>query len=107
MRTSPTVVRLRLTMMAKMMMPTRQRSEERRVGKECRSRWAPCHLKKKKGYRVAGGVVGDEAVPENRLVAIVVVDVEATKASHRGHGGARSMTSDICVIVPGGISGAV
>src|SRR5438552_16373242 len=24
-----------------------QRSEERRVGKECRSRWAPYHLKKK------------------------------------------------------------
>src|SRR5947209_14291141 len=23
------------------------RSEERRVGKECRSRWAPCHEKKK------------------------------------------------------------
>src|SRR5687767_15539637 len=27
------------------------RSEERRVGKECRSRWAPYHLKKKKGAR--------------------------------------------------------
>src|SRR5438876_10906080 len=26
----------------------RQRSEERRVGKECRSRWSPSHLKKKK-----------------------------------------------------------
>src|SRR5258708_39985854 len=25
-----------------------ERSEERRVGKECRSRWAPYHLKKKK-----------------------------------------------------------
>src|SRR5256885_16551433 len=25
-----------------------QRSEERRVGKECRSRWSPYHLKKKK-----------------------------------------------------------
>src|SRR6266542_1350937 len=25
----------------------RARSEERRVGKECRSRWAPCHKKKK------------------------------------------------------------
>src|SRR5690625_7936817 len=24
------------------------RSEERRVGKECRSRWSPCHEKKKK-----------------------------------------------------------
>src|SRR2546422_10317954 len=27
------------------------RSEERRVGKECRSRWAPDHLKKKKGRK--------------------------------------------------------
>src|SRR5882672_12151282 len=26
----------------------RERSEERRVGKECRSRWSPDHLKKKK-----------------------------------------------------------
>src|ERR1035437_11144992 len=26
----------------------RIRSEERRVGKECRFRWSPCHLKKKK-----------------------------------------------------------
>src|SRR3712207_4996276 len=33
--------------------PTRelaaQRSEERRVGKECRSRWSPYHLKKSRG----------------------------------------------------------
>src|ERR1043166_9810689 len=27
---------------------TRSRSEERRVGKECRSRWSPYHYKKKK-----------------------------------------------------------
>src|SRR5690349_23684823 len=27
--------------------PVQQRSEERRVGKECRSRWWPDHLKKK------------------------------------------------------------
>src|SRR5438128_12529982 len=26
------------------------RSEERRVGKECRSRWSPLHLKKKETY---------------------------------------------------------
>src|SRR5690554_7925412 len=26
-----------------------QRSEERRVGKECRSRWSPYHYKKKEG----------------------------------------------------------
>src|SRR2546423_14745051 len=29
------------------------RSEERRVGEECRSRWAPYHLKKKDGRRGA------------------------------------------------------
>src|SRR4051812_49949759 len=29
----------------------RPRSEERRVGKECRSRWSPYHLKKKKEKR--------------------------------------------------------
>src|SRR3989454_11695731 len=28
-----------------------RRSEERRVGKECRSRWSPYHLKKKKSMR--------------------------------------------------------
>src|SRR5258708_39756604 len=28
--------------------PGRGRSEERRVGKECRSRWSPYHYKKKK-----------------------------------------------------------
>src|SRR5256885_12593875 len=28
--------------------PCRLRSEERRVGKECRSRWSPDHLKKKR-----------------------------------------------------------
>src|SRR5256885_16202454 len=31
------------------------RSEERRVGEECRSRWSPYHLKKKK-YRADSGV---------------------------------------------------
>src|SRR3989338_1966562 len=31
--------------------PVKKRSEERRVGKEGRSRWAPYHLKKKKGIR--------------------------------------------------------
>src|SRR5256885_16864312 len=29
-----------------------ERSEERRVGEECRSRWAPDHLKKKKNMKV-------------------------------------------------------
>src|SRR5438045_9562674 len=28
-----------------------RRSEERRVGKECRSRWCPYHQKKEKGHR--------------------------------------------------------
>src|SRR2546430_6945095 len=32
----------------------RDRSEERRVGEECRSRWAPDHLKKKKKKRGGG-----------------------------------------------------
>src|SRR5690349_24871933 len=27
------------------------RSEERRVGKECRSRWSPCHEKKKRTWQ--------------------------------------------------------
>src|SRR2546429_8315712 len=30
----------------------RERSEERRVGKECRSRWSPYHLKKKNIKRI-------------------------------------------------------
>src|SRR5256885_17001440 len=29
-------------------LPTHDRSEERRVGEECRSRWSPYHLQKKK-----------------------------------------------------------
>src|SRR5690554_8146368 len=33
------------------------RSEERRVGKECRSRWSPDHQKKKKGERSGSRVV--------------------------------------------------
>src|SRR3989441_12519053 len=32
------------------------RSEERRVGKECRSRWSPYHLKKKKDNLYRNGV---------------------------------------------------
>src|SRR5438874_3093265 len=34
--------------------PTYRRSEERRVGKECRSRWAPYHLKKKRKCSQSG-----------------------------------------------------
>src|SRR6266513_4339675 len=32
-----------------------RRSEERRVGKECRSRWSPYHEKKKKNKTMRGG----------------------------------------------------
>src|SRR5215211_8852487 len=32
--------------------PARGRSEERRVGKECRSRWSPYHYKKKRHERL-------------------------------------------------------
>src|SRR6266487_5716866 len=35
------------------------RSEERRVGKECRSRWSPWHLKKKKREGGMDGLVKD------------------------------------------------
>src|SRR5437879_12858695 len=39
----------------------RGRSEERRVGKECRSRWTPYNLKKKRDKRNnAGGASGDQ-----------------------------------------------
>src|ERR1039458_10813900 len=41
------------------------RSEERRVGKECRSRWGPEHLKKKKNFQAASrenvGAADDQA----------------------------------------------
>src|SRR6266705_5365238 len=38
---------------------TAARSEERRVGKECRSRWSPYHLKKKKLYFLVFGLLYD------------------------------------------------
>src|SRR5690348_18308025 len=34
---------------------SRERSEERRVGKECRSRWSPYHEKKKNKSKRCGG----------------------------------------------------
>src|SRR3989337_3086580 len=43
----------------------RVRSEERRVGKECRSRWSPYHYKKKtkkSGGRAAGGCHPEQTV---------------------------------------------
>src|SRR5215203_992724 len=39
---------LRQCRAGQMMMAWSERSEERRVGKECRSRWSPYHYKKKK-----------------------------------------------------------
>src|SRR5437868_14654745 len=50
---STPLIRLFLLVLILLLMPTLNflpvwfRSEERRVGKECRSRWSPCHLKKK------------------------------------------------------------
>src|SRR6266481_7456592 len=43
--------------------PRRRRSEERRVGKECRSRWSPYHEKKKTFY-------GNEIIEEGKLELI-------------------------------------
>src|SRR4051794_41970684 len=41
-----------------------RRSEERRVGKECRSRWWPYHLKKKRQTESVSDVVRDGSVQE-------------------------------------------
>src|SRR3712207_5273892 len=43
-------------------MPCAPRSEERRVGKECRSRWSPYHLKKEGASGILG-VLGFECCP--------------------------------------------
>src|SRR5690554_8082293 len=45
------------------------RSEERRVGKECRSRWSPYHEKKKMEKRE-----GVEMVGKNRVGVMIVDD---------------------------------
>ena len=45
-----------------------RRSEERRVGKECRSRWSPYHEKKKKNK--AGGKGGRENNDRKGKVAV-------------------------------------
>src|SRR5690554_8150054 len=37
--------------------PEHGRSEERRVGKECRSRWSPYHEKKKAMVAVSAGII--------------------------------------------------
>src|SRR6266849_7302900 len=43
-------------------LPPAQRSEERRVGKECRSRWSPYHYKKNKHVNVANQVFYVDAI---------------------------------------------
>src|SRR6478672_11129638 len=45
---------------------TRCRSEERRVGKECRSRWPPYHSKKKRS--IPGGIRGLRMVKPQLLI---------------------------------------
>src|SRR6266511_811216 len=49
------------------------RSEERRVGKECRSRWSPDHEKKKREWRSVGTVRQDGDDVEKRFVICRVV----------------------------------
>src|SRR5690554_2714737 len=79
----------------------RWRSEERRVGKECRSRWSPYHLKKNARplevqLRVVeddvradevGGDVGVNGVPRVGPVVRVLVDRAGDAAQARGVGG--------------------
>src|SRR5690349_25033456 len=49
---------------------TPSRSEERRVGKECRSRWSPYHSKKKNALQlrelVGDGIISDDYLQINR-----------------------------------------
>src|ERR1039457_4780708 len=45
----------------------RLRSEERRVGKECRSRWSPYHSKTEK--KQAGGTSQSDAASEHRAIS--------------------------------------
>src|SRR5690348_18349960 len=63
------------------------RSEERRVGKECRCRWAPYHLKKKQmlwcRFWCSGLMGGDFLMIELTRVTIILI----------------SLTGDICVLV--------
>src|SRR4051794_41915492 len=48
------------------------RSEERRVGKECRSRWSPYHLKKKKKSDTCGDVINRSASSMDEVIRILV-----------------------------------
>src|SRR6202522_3884325 len=58
------------------------RSEERRVGKECRSRWSPYHLKKKTQHlRCLSLYGGGRLLPESHHPA--VRDARRVCASHR------------------------
>src|SRR6266852_8859556 len=45
-----------------------RRSEERRVGKECRSRWSPYHLKKKKKIK-------RETIVSIKIIKKTVLDI--------------------------------
>src|SRR5438874_12344297 len=62
------------------------RSEERRVGKECRSRWSPYHLKKK---REPGGqcvlVLADIAGSRPIQTTVATRVHSATRVSHVHH----------------------
>src|ERR1041384_8860101 len=48
------------------------RSEERRVGKECRSRWSPYHLQKMKNYQLVEQL-GAEIVDQQRGCILILV----------------------------------
>src|SRR5215510_15957175 len=50
------------------------RSEERRVGKECRSRWSPYHEKKKKYTGLARGVIVNIGAARGDLTRGLVSD---------------------------------
>src|SRR2546422_11652682 len=55
---------------AQMLEPTAMtRSEERRVGKECRSRWSPYHEKKKKEIYKMGGKLIQKRNKTHRVAA--------------------------------------
>src|SRR5437899_10596507 len=56
----------------------RTRSEERRVGKECRSRRSPYHSKKKKGRKRI-----TDPSDYNTLICMVEIDREAKKTEDR------------------------
>src|SRR5256885_2003645 len=67
------------------------RSEERRVGKECRSRWSPDHYKKKAAVRRVAGLLSREGVDVGVGVVRYKVggrDAEPRERAALGDGGA-------------------